>query len=368
MAKKKTPKQLPQVQGKTAPAVAPKKLLTDLRQLIQAAREQTAQAVNSALVLLYWQVGQRIYSEILKKKRADYGEEIVATVSRQLTEEFGRGFTEKGLRRMIQFAELFPDREIVATLSPHLSWSHFVEILPLDEELKRNFYAEMCRIERWSVRTLRQKIGGMLYERTALSKKTDELVQMELSKLREEDRLTPDLVFRDPYLLDFLQLKDSYSEHDLETAILRDIEAFLLELGIGFAFVARQKRMVIDDEDFYLDLLLYHRKLKRLVAIDLKLESFKAADKGQMELYLRWLDKYEREEGEGSPLGLILCAEKKQEQIELLQLDQSSIHVASYLTELPPKKLLQKKLHEAVALARNRLTTKGIADSEKDGG
>jgi predicted nuclease of restriction endonuclease-like (RecB) superfamily len=216
----------------------------------------------------------------------------------------------------------------------------------------------MCRVERWSVRTLRQKISGMLFERTALSKKPAELAKQELTQLREEDKLTPDLVFRDPYFLDFLGLKDSYSERDLETAILRELESFILELGIGFTFVARQKRITVDDVDYYLDLLFYHRKLRRLVAIELKLDKFQAADKGQMELYLRWLEKYEQQPEEETPLGLILCASKSEEHIKLLQLDKSGIRIAAYLTELPPRKLLQKKLHEAILLAQARLEEK----------
>ncbi len=330
-------------------------LLTDLRALISERREGVAQAVNSALVLLYWQIGHRIHDDILRQERAAYGEEIVSTLSRQLQAEFGNGFSRPNLFRMVRFAEAFPTPEIVSTLSRQLSWSHFVEIIPLDDPLKRDFYAEMCRLERWSVRTLRDKLGGMLFERTALSKKPEELVKQELARLRDEDRLTPDLVFRDPYLLDFLGLKDTYSEKDLEAAVLRELESFILELGSGFAFVARQKRMVIDQRDFYLDLLFYHRKLRRLVAIELKLGPFEAAHKGQMELYLRWLEKHETEEGEESPLGLILCADKSDEQIELLQLDQSGIRVAAYLTELLPRALLQQKLHAAVAAARARL-------------
>jgi predicted nuclease of restriction endonuclease-like (RecB) superfamily len=236
-----------------------------------------------------------------------------------------------------------------------LSWSHFVEIIPLKDDLQRNFYAEMCRIERWSVRTLRKKIDDMLYERTAISNKPEELVKKELAALREEDRLTPDLVFRDPYFLDFLGLKDTFSEKDLETAILREMEGFILELGAGFSFVARQKRITVDNEDYYLDLLFFHRKLKRLIAIELKLGKFKAAYKGQMELYLRWLEKYEKEPGEETPLGLILCAGKASEQIELLQLHNSGIKVAEYMTELPERKLLEQKLHKAVEMARKRL-------------
>jgi predicted nuclease of restriction endonuclease-like (RecB) superfamily len=280
------------------------------------------------------------------------------TLSRQLTDDYGNNFNEKNLRRMIQFAEVFPDKKIVVTLSRQLSWSHFVSILPLKNDLQRDFYAEMCRIERWSVRTLRKKIDGMLYERTAISKKPEKLVKEELAVLREEDRLTPDMVFRDPYFLDFLGLKDTYSEKDLESSILWEMESFILELGVGFSFVARQKRIAIDNEDYYLDLLFFYRKLKRLIAIELKLGKFKAVYKGQMELYLRWLEKYEKESGEETPLGLILCAGKTSEQIELLQLDKSGIKVAEYMTELPKRELLEQKLHKAVELARKRLEAK----------
>jgi predicted nuclease of restriction endonuclease-like (RecB) superfamily len=333
-------------------------LFQDLRSLIIEARQDVARQVNSALVLLYWQVGNRIRQDILKEKRADYGEEIVSTLSAQLVSEFGSSFSTRNLWHMLRFAEVFPDEKIVNALSTQWGWTHFRHIIPLDDPLKRDFYAEMCRIERWSTRTLEKKISGMLFERTALSKKPVELAKQELIKLREEDKLTPDLVFRDPYFLDFLGLKDTFSEKDLETAILRELEAFILELGAGFSFVARQKRITVDDEDYYLDLLFYHRKLRRLVAIDLKLGKFQAADKGQMELYLRWLEKYEQQRGEDSPIGLILCADKSEEQIKLLQLDKSGIRVAAYLTELPPRKLLQRKLHEAILLARARLEGK----------
>ena len=222
----------------------------------------------------------------------------------------------------------------------------------------------MCRVERWSVRTLRQKIDGMLYERTALSKKPAKLINKELTALRKDDRLTPDLVFKDPYVLDFLGLRDSYSEKDLEAAILRDIERFLLELGAGFAFVERQKRIVIDDEDLYLDLLLFHRRLRRLVLIELKLGAFKAADFGQTRLYLRWLDRHERQPGEDPPIGLILCAGKADERIELLELESSGIRVAQYLTELPPREILERRFHEAVAQARARLGATSRAEAD----
>jgi predicted nuclease of restriction endonuclease-like (RecB) superfamily len=333
-------------------------LTSDIRRLIETARHNVAVTVNAGLTILYWQIGSRIRQDILKEKRADYGEKIISTLSIQLVKEFGNGFSRPNLFRMVSFAEAFPEGKIVSTLSRQLSWSHFVEIIPLKDDLQRDFYAEMCRIERWSVRTLRKKISGMLYERTAISKKPEELVKEELAALREEDRLTPDLVFRDPYFLDFLGLKDTFSEKDLESSILREMESFILELGIGFSFVARQKRIAIDNEDYYLDLLFFHRKLKRLIAIELKLGKFKAAHKGQMELYLRWLEKYEKEPGEETPLGLILCAGKTNEQIELLQLDKSGIKVAEYMTELPKRELLQQKLHKAVEMARKRLEAK----------
>ena len=351
---KKKPEKVskPKVLATVAPDV---RLLGDIRSLIEAGREQVAQAVNAGLVLLYWSVGERIRREILGNKRAEYGEEILPTLSAKLVVEYGQGFSPRNLARMIRFAEVLPEHAIVSTLSRQLGWSHFVEILGMDDPLKRDFYAEMCRIERWSVRTLRAKIGGMLFERTALSKKPKLLVEHELAKLRKEDQLSPDLVFRDPYFLDFLGLKGKYSEKDLESAILAEMEAFILELGVGFAFVARQKRIIIDGDDHYIDLLFYHRNLRRLVVIELKLEKFQAAHKGQMELYLRWLNKHEKQPGEEAPIGLILCEKAGGETVELLELDASSIRVASYLTQLPSRELLQQKLHKAAELARNRL-------------
>jgi predicted nuclease of restriction endonuclease-like (RecB) superfamily len=355
MAKKQTQLTGPAKTKAEARVTGQNQLLADLRKLIREARTGVAQAVNSALVLLYWQIGDRIRTEILKSERATYGDEILSTLSKELVAEYGSGYSVPNLSRMTRLAELFPDRQIVAALSRQLSWSHLVEIIPLRDDLKREFYAEMCRIERWSVRTLRRKIAGMLYERTALSRKPDQLIRQELAALREEDKLSPDLVFRDPYFLDFLGLKNTYSEKDLESAILQELETFILELGAGFTFVARQKRITVDNADYYLDLLFFHRKLRRLIAIELKLTAFQAADKGQMELYLRWLERYEMEPGEEPPLGLILCTDKSEEHVELLQLDRSGIHVAAYLTELPPKIILERKLRETALQARARL-------------
>ncbi len=338
----------------TIPAKTDAALLGELRQLIEQARAHVAQTANSTLTLLYWQVGARVQREVLKDGRADYGEQIVSTLSTQLVREYGQGFGLRSLRRMIQFAEAFPDEPIVAALSRELSWSHFVEILPLKQPLEREYYAEMCRIERWSVRTLRERIGSQLYLRTALSKKPEVLVDAELKKLRAGGQMTPDLVFRDPYMLDFLGLPDGYSERELEAAILRDMERFLLELGVGFSFVARQKRISVGGDDFYLDLLFYHRQLRRLVAVELKLEKFQPAHKGQMELYLRWLDRFDRAEGEESPIGLILCAQADGEQVELMDLGSANIRVAEYLNHIPDMKLLRTGLHRSVQRAREQ--------------
>lgn len=337
------------------PTSVPPALIGDLKSLIESARFRVAVGVNAELVMLHWHVGHRIREDILNSGRKIYGEKIVELVARDLTTVYGRGFSEKSLRHMIRFAEAYGDGVKVSTLSRQLSWSHFLDLIYIDEPLKRDFYTEICRLERWSVRTLRAKLDGMLYERTALSKKPEELARKELAALRDEDRMTPDLVFRDHYLLDFLGLADTYSERDLEDSIIREMERFITELGTDFSFVARQKRITVDHEDFYIDLIFYHRRLRCLIAIDLKLGAFRPADMGQIELYLRWLDKYDRQPGEEQPLGLILCSGKSTERIELLRLEERGIRVAEYLTELPPREVLQQKLKAAVVFARERL-------------
>ena len=327
-------------------------LITDLRTLINEARNKVALIVNTEITLLYWHIGKRINEEVLENQRAEYGKQIVSTLSTQLTEEYGKGFNEKNLRRMMQFAELFPDFQIVAPLARQLSWSHFLILFPIKDPLSREFYLTMSVSEKWTKRTLRNKIDSMLYERTAISSKPEEVIKTELANLRDNEILSPDLVFKSPYFLEFTGLKGVYSEKSLEDSLLVHIEHFILELGVGFTFVERQKRMIIDGEDFYLDLLFYHRKLRRLVAIELKLGKFKAAYKGQMELYLRWLEKHEMEAGEESPIGLLLCTEGSEEQIELLQLDQTGIRVAQYMTELPSRALLHQQLQKIVAERR----------------
>ena len=300
----------------------------------------------------------RIAGEVLKGERAEYGQQIIKTLAKQLTQSVGKGWSTQQLRHCLRFAEIFPENEIVYALRRQLSWTHIRSLMYIDDALKRDFYITMATQERWSTRTLTERIDSQLFERTAISKKPDQTISQELQLLRDSGQVNQNLILKDPYVLDFLGLNDSYLEKDLEDAILRELEQFLLELGSGFSFIARQKRLQIDEDDFYIDLLFYNRKLKRLVAIDLKVGRFKAEYKGQMELYLRWLAKHEQEPDENPPLGIILCAGKKQEQIELLELDQSGIHVAEYLTVLPPKAELEQKLHQAVINAKLRLDNK----------
>lgn len=331
------------------------KLASEIKQLIEESRNQVAVAVNSAMSFLYWQIGKRINEEIEGKNRTEmYGKEIVATLWRQLQLEFGGAFSEKNLRRMMQFAKVFPEIETVKKLYKQLSWSHIKLLLPIEDALKRDFYIEMCLHEKWSVRTFQERINSLLYERTAISKKPEETIKNELEMLKNQKTISPDLVFRDPYFLDFLGLKDTYSEKDLEENILVELQKFIIELGSDFAFMSRQKRITIDADDYYLDLLFYHRRLKCLVAVELKIGKFEAAHKGQMELYLRWLEKHEKLEDENPPIGLILCASKNEEHIELLQLESSKIKVAEYLTHLPDLKLLEQQLHRAIEIARNK--------------
>ena len=332
----------------------PENLFREIRTLIEAGRHEVAVSVNATMTQLYWEVGTRIRAEVLKGERADYGAQIVQSLANQLTQTYGKGWTEKQLRHCIRFAEVFQDSEKVSALRRQLTWTHLKTLIYIDNDLKRTFYAEICQLERWSTRTLQERIQSMLYERTAISRKPEETVRNELQELGETGTLTPDLVFRDPYFLDFLNLKDSYSEKDLETAITAELQRFLIEFGSDFAFMARQKRMPIDHRDYYLDLLFYHRRLKAMVAIDLKLGEFEAADKAQMELYLAWLEKHEAVEGENPPIGLILCAGKNPEHVELLQLHRSNIKIADYFTILPSRELLLDRFHKAIDIARSR--------------
>lgn len=327
----------------------------DISTMIYDAKNEMMMHTNISIISLYWNIGKKLVEDVLKGQKANYGENIIAMLSRRLTVEYGKGFEKSAVFKMVKFYQEFPEYEKVKMLSQQLSWSHFVELLPIEDELKRDFYAVMCKNENWSVRTLRERKKSMLFERTAISKLSEETMANEIAELRDDGKMSLDMFYRDPYILDFLGLKDTYSEKDLENGILAELEKFILEMGTDFAFMARQKRIVLDGKDYYMDLLFYHRTLRRLVLIELKLGEFEPRDKGQTELYLRWLEKYEKAEGEESPIALILCAEKSQETIELMELEHGNIHVGQYLTKMPPKELLEKKLALAIANAREQL-------------
>lgn len=329
-------------------------LIQKILDLVEAAKARVATTINAELSVLYWTIGEHINATILQNERAVYGKEIIKKLAESLTVAYGKGWSDKQLRHCMQFATVFPDSGIVYTLCRQFSWSHIRIFIYIENPLKRDFYIEMCKLEHWSVRGLKERMNSLLYERTAISQKPDETIKNELTKLKNEQKISPDLVFRDPYVLDFLGLKDTYSEQDLENAILAELQRFIIEMGTDFAFLARQKRITIDQRDYYIDLLFYHRRLKALIVIDLKIGEFEAAFKGQMELYLRYLEKYDMVEGENPPIGLILCTGKNEEHVEILQLDKSNIKVAEYLTQLPSRKLLMEKLHLAIEIAKNR--------------
>lgn len=331
-------------------------LIADISRLIDEATGKVAREYSIVHVQLCWLIGRRIHEEILQFKKAQYGDQIVERIASHLTTKYGRGYSRPSLFKMLKFSKLFSDFQIVSTLSRQLSWSHFVLLCVLDDSLKRSFYAEMCRMNTWSVRTLQSQIDSMLYERTAISKKSEEQIRIEIEQIQKKDKLAPTTLFKDPYFLDFVGLDGNYSEADLENAILNQLTKFLQELGTDFCFVTRQKRMSTQKKDRYLDLLFYNRSLQRLIAIDLKLGEFDPAYKGQMEWYLNWLDKNERKAWEGRPLGIILCAGKDTEDIEYMELDVNGIHIAEYYTELPPKELLESKLRQAIDLARENFS------------
>ena len=339
---------------KNSRQVIPEEILyRELSSLIEKSKHKAVSQVKSTVNLLFWQIGKKINNEILHNKRAEYGTQIVTNLAKKLSTQYGRSFEVKNLRRMIQFAEQFPDKKIVVTLSRQLSWSHFITIIPLKTIEERDFYANLSINDVLGVRELRHQIELKAFERTQIAN----------TQISKKLKIPPD-TFKDPYVLDFLDLQNAYFEKDVETAILCDLESFILELGKGFAFIERQKRMIIDGEDFYLDLLFYHRKLKRLVAIELKIGKFSAKYQGQMKLYLKWLNKYERNADENEPIGLILCAGDSREQIELLEMDKDGIMVAEYWTELPPKKELEEKIRILLLEARERLEARKLLEQK----
>lgn len=328
-------------------------LFKDITQIIEQGKQQAVTQVNSLLTLTYWHVGKKINDHFLNNERAEYGKQIIPILAQQLETAFGKQFAEKNLRRMMRFAEVFSEFTIVAPLVRQLSWSHFLMLIPLKSDDAKAFYVQNTIEAKWSKRQLQHQIERKAFERNEIA---NIQAYSELSEIQN--------TFKDPYFLDFLGLKSGYLENDLESAIIRELENFILELGVGFSFVERQKRIILDGKDFYLDLLFYHRKLKRLVAIELKLGDFEPSHKGQMELYLKWLNKYDKQEGENTPIGLLLCAGKSHEQIELLEMSKDGIIVAEYWTELPSKKELEKKLHSLLIEAKEKIDSKRILEEE----
>jgi len=365
------------------------KVLPEIRSLIETSRRHVATTANLVLVNLYWNIGRVITQDIQNnEKRAGYGKQLLERLAEALVKEYGQGFSLRNLRDMRRFYEYFTIRqalpaefdnvgkrqalpdELSSTKTrdkpsqkrqappaeskgslpidfrshSHLGWTHYRILLGIKDNIKRDFYFEQAAHERWSTRELLRKIDGALFERVALSRDTKGLVALEKKKGAPEVTAYED-IFKDPYLLDFLGLKGAYLEKDMEAAIIHNLEQFLSELGSDFCFIARQYPMRIDDVDYFLDLLFYHRGLHCLVAIDLKLGTFSAADKGQMDLYLAWLKENEWREGENEPVGLILCSSKKRQHVEMMiRHGPHRIQVSEYITKLPSKKVLEERL------------------------
>ncbi len=329
-------------------------LLKDVKQLIETARTQVARYANAASVMLYWQIGHRINQDILNNERAEYGKNVIAHLSQQLKHGYGSGFDRYNISRMVRFAKLYSEPQIVVTLSQQLSWSHFIKLMVIEDQLKRDFYTEMCKLQGWDVRGLRAKIDGMLYERTAIAKQPESTIQAEIKKLKQGDLSNPDLYLQDPCVLNLLYPHQITSEKEFEFAILNDLQMFIQDMGSDFCFLAKQKRMSTEKNDRFLDLLFFHRGMRRLIAIELKFTAFEPEHAGQMEWYLKWLDKHERRPGEEKPLGIIICSDKDQEDIELMELGKNGIHVTQYLTELPPKEILEQRLKKMIEIAREK--------------
>lgn len=375
-----------------SPARAMTQVTAEIRELIEAARSRVSVTANLALVNLYWNIGRIITQDIQRnQKRAEYGLELMERLATVLTRDYGQGYSVHNLRDMKRFFNAFLIRQTVAAefalseirqplaaelpsgqIPPsapaasseriiidfrkhfRIGWTHYRMLLSIADPLQQQFYFEQAASQRWSKRELRRQIDRGLFERVVLSKDTARLVTPEEQTgpaqiVRYED------IFKDPYVLDFLGLKGAYSEKDLEAAIVHNLEQFLTELGTDFCFIGRQYAMRVDDDDYFLDLLFYHRGLRCLVAIDLKIGTFTAADKGQMDLYLAWLKKHDWREGENEPVGLILCTSARRQHVELLLQDgPHKMKVAEYLTRLPDKRVLTERLKVYSKLLRER--------------
>lgn len=319
--------------------------------IIEQSKRTIAVYLNSEVSMTYWKIGKYIAGELDAIGEDKYGAKIVSTVSRLLTERFGTGYQRANIFRMLKVAREFPDEEIVSTLSRQLTWSHFVELSVISDPTKRLFYQQMSILYHWSVRQLRDQEDKMVYERSLIAAKPEDEQVKVLTTVADGD-ITPDVILKSSYVVDFLGLKRGFSEEELEDAVVEQLEKFIMELGQDFAFLERQKKIPVDSIDYKLDLLFYHRRLHRLLAIDLKLGKFKPEYKGQMELYLKYLKKYEMQPGEEEPIGLLLCSEGNTEHIELLMLDEQNIKVAQYLTVLPEKQWFIDKMNRSIAIAR----------------
>ena len=334
------------------PRLDDSQLFESVASIIETRKSRAGAYANREITLMYWEIGQYINSAVLNDERAEYGKKILPELAAKLMARYGKSFSERNLYRMMLFATRFSDTEILPPLAAKLNWSHFIELLTLKTDEARLYYANDAATRNYGAKELRRQISRKAFERREISN----------TGLSPESAV-PFNVFKDPYLLDVFGLKDNHLEADLEKAILSDLESFFLEFGNGFTFADRQKRMIIDGEDIVLDLLFYNRIFKRLVAVELKLGRFKAAYKGQMELYLKWLDRYERQPGEESPIGLILCATASREKIEMLELDKSGIAVAEYWTAMPPKAEFERKIREILTQARERLDRRKMLTS-----
>ncbi len=324
------------------------RLFADVSLMVCGARERVTRTVNTQLTMLHWQVGNRIRSEILNYERAEYGERVIANLAERLTNEYGRGWSKESLLRMVRFACAYPTPEIVSSLMTQLTWTHFVQLISIENEHERRFYTKMALRNRWSVRQLRDQMRTSLYLRMHSGDPSEEEILTRLDELPVGHPPCVESTFKDPYVLDFLNLPREYTESQLEQAVLDEIERFLMELGGGFCFVARQQRMRVGKSDYALDLLFFHRALRRLVAVELKLGPLRPEYKGQMELYLRWLNREMRAPEEEAPVGLLLCTESDPALVELLDLNSDDIHVSTYLTEHLPMAALRSRV-EAVA-------------------
>lgn len=319
--------------------------------IIDNARTQVSVYVNAHASMTFWSVGKYIIDDMEYRTYSAYGQKILATLSQRLMARYGKGYTYSALTRMLKVARMYNDKEMFAKLSQTLTWSHFIELITIKDDTKRLFYQQMGIAEHWSVTQLRAKQDEMAFERSLIAAKPEDEIVKTLKEINPV-HMEPDAVLRNSYVLDFLGLSGYYSEEELEDAIARQLENFILELGQGFAFLERQKRFTIDGTDYKLDLLFYHRKLKSLVAIDLKLGKFKPQYKGQMELYLKYLERYDMQPDENPPIGLLLCSEGNTEHIELMMLNEDRIKVAQYLTCLPDKQWFVDKLNRSILIAK----------------